>query len=133
MEGHRTEKIQQTRGTSFVREEGGSVVAEGQGPGCPRLTRPVTVNPVELCFSVRSCLWLYWSGMNIEKTIAEIESLERLFAAPDTRPLSPSDISAANRRHDEKLAHSPWFRLWLSYGICCRPQPPTMELGKLDS
>jgi hypothetical protein len=23
-----------------------------------------------------------------------------------------SDISAANRRHDEMLAHSPWFRLW---------------------
>jgi hypothetical protein len=44
------------------------------------------------------------------ETIAEIERLERIFAAPDTRPLSPSDISAANRRHDEMLAHSPWFR-----------------------
>jgi hypothetical protein len=70
--------------------------------------------------------------MNVEKTIAEIESLERLFAAPDTRPLSPSDISAANRRHDEKLARSPWFRLWLSYGICCRPKSPAIELGGLE-
>jgi hypothetical protein len=27
---------------------------------------------------------------------------------------------AANRRHDEMLAHSPWFRLWQQYGVCCR-------------
>ena len=43
--------------------------------------------------------------------------LERIFAAPDTRPLSASDLSAENRRHDEKLANSPWFRLWQGYGI----------------
>jgi hypothetical protein len=30
-------------------------------------------------------------------------------------------LSAANRRHDELLAHSPRFWLWLSYGVCCRP------------
>jgi len=71
--------------------------------------------------------------MNVEKIIADIESLERLFAAADTRPLSPSDIVAANRRHDEKLANSPWFRLWLSYGICCRPDPRTVQLGDRDS
>jgi hypothetical protein len=58
--------------------------------------------------------------MDAEQTISEIESLERIFAAPDTRPMSPGDISAANRRHDQMLAHSPWFRLWQSYGICCR-------------
>jgi len=34
--------------------------------------------------------------------------------------LNASDISAANRRHDDLLAHSPWFRLWQQYGICCR-------------
>jgi hypothetical protein len=33
---------------------------------------------------------------------AGIELLERIFAVPDTRPLSPSDLSAANRRHDEQ-------------------------------
>jgi hypothetical protein len=50
--------------------------------------------------------------MDAEQTIAEIERLERIFAARDTRPLTPNDLSAANRRHDEMLAHSPWFRLW---------------------
>ena len=50
--------------------------------------------------------------MNAEQDHAEIERLERIFSAPDIRPLSASDISAANQRHDEMLAHSPWFRLW---------------------
>jgi hypothetical protein len=58
--------------------------------------------------------------MDAEQTIAEIERLERIFAEPDNRPLSPSDFLAANRRHDEMLAHSPWFRLWQRYGVCCR-------------
>jgi hypothetical protein len=62
--------------------------------------------------------------MDAEQIIDQIERLERMFALPDTRPLQSSDVSAANRRHDEKLAHSPWFRLWQSYGICCRPQDP---------
>jgi hypothetical protein len=47
--------------------------------------------------------------MGIELTIAEVE---RIFSAPDTRPLSRSILAAANRRHDEMLALSPWFRLW---------------------
>jgi hypothetical protein len=49
--------------------------------------------------------------MDAETIIAEIECLERIFAAPDTRPLSPADLIAANQRHDDMLAHSPWFRL----------------------
>ena len=72
------------------------------------------------------------SGMNIDRTIAEIEYLERIFVVPDTRPLSPSDLSAANRKHDEMLAHSPWFRIWQRYGICCRPQPPELRLGEIE-
>jgi len=64
--------------------------------------------------------------MDAERTIAEIELLERIFAVPDTRPLSQSDISAANRRHDEKLAQSPWFRLWQRYGVCCRAESPVL-------
>ena len=56
--------------------------------------------------------------MDAEQTIAEIERLERIFAVPGTRPLSASDLAAANRRHDDKLAHSPWFRLWQRYGVC---------------
>jgi hypothetical protein len=59
--------------------------------------------------------------MDAEQTIAEIEWLERVYAVPDIRPLSASDISAANRRHDDMLAQSPWFRLWQQYGVCCRP------------
>jgi|GraSoiStandDraft_4_1057263.scaffolds.fasta_scaffold1333939_1 hypothetical protein len=38
--------------------------------------------------------------------------LEEMFEAPDIRPLGASDISAANRRHDEMLAHTSWFKLW---------------------
>jgi hypothetical protein len=63
----------------------------------------------------------YCGGMDAERTITEIEWLERVYAVPDTRPLSARDISAANRRHDDMLAHSPWFRLWQQYGVCCRP------------
>jgi hypothetical protein len=35
--------------------------------------------------------------MDAEQRIAEIERLERIFAVPDTRPLSASDLTAANR------------------------------------
>ena len=62
--------------------------------------------------------------MDAEQTIAEIEQLERIFAVPDTRPLSPNDLSAVNRRHDDLHPHSPWFRLWQRYGVCCRPEAP---------
>ena len=58
--------------------------------------------------------------MDVERIIDEIEQLQEMFEAPDIRPLSASDISAANRRHDEMLAHSPWFRLWQHFGVCCR-------------
>lgn len=71
--------------------------------------------------------------MDAEGTIAEIEWLERIFVAPDKRPLSVADISAANQRHDAKLANSPWFRLWESYGLCCRPKSEEFRLGKIDS
>jgi hypothetical protein len=60
--------------------------------------------------------------MDVERTIDEIEQLYEMFEAPDIRPLSPGDISAANRRHDEMLANSPWFRLWQQYGVCCRSE-----------
>jgi hypothetical protein len=65
--------------------------------------------------------------MDVERVIAEIERLERIFLVPDTRPLTASDISAANRRHDEALARSPWFRLWQHYGVCCRPMTPVLQ------
>jgi len=70
--------------------------------------------------------------MDIDQTIAEIERLERLFAVPDTRPLSAIDVAAANRRHDVKLVHSPWFRLWQRYGVCCRPDAPVIRLDGIE-
>jgi hypothetical protein len=70
--------------------------------------------------------------MDTERTIAEIEWLERTFAMRDARPLGPSDLAAANQRHDAKLAHSPWFRLWQRYGVCSRPEAPVIQLGEID-
>ena len=71
--------------------------------------------------------------MDIEQTIAEIERLERMYAVPDKRPIAASDLSAANRRHDAKLAHSPWFRLWQDFGLCCRPEPPDLRIGEIET
>jgi hypothetical protein len=71
--------------------------------------------------------------MDVERIIAEIEQLQEMFEAPDIRPLSASDISAANRRHDDKLARSPWFRLWQQYGVCCRPESPVIRLGEVEN
>ena len=70
----------------------------------------------------------YCERMDVERIIDDIEQLQEMFEAPDIRPLSASDISAANRRHDEMLAHSPWFRLWRHFGVCCRPETPVIQL-----
>jgi hypothetical protein len=70
----------------------------------------------------------YTVAMDVERVIDEIEQLEEMFEAPDARPFSASDISAANKRHDQALAQSPWFRLWQSYGVCCRPEAPILQL-----
>jgi hypothetical protein len=66
--------------------------------------------------------------MDVERIIDEIEQLHEMFEAPDIRPLSASDISAANRRHDENLANSPWLRLWQHFGVCCRLESPGIQL-----
>ena len=71
--------------------------------------------------------------MDAEQTIAEIECLERIYSAPDTRPLSASDLSAVNRRHDDIHAQSPWFRLWRQYGVCCRAESPVFRLGEVEN
>jgi len=71
--------------------------------------------------------------MNVERIIDDIEQLQEMFEAPDTRPLSASDIAAANRRHDETLAHCPGFRLWHRYGVCCRTESPALRLGGMES
>jgi len=61
--------------------------------------------------------------MDVEKTIAEIDWLERIFALPDTRRPRLADREAANQKHDEMYAANPWFRLWKRYGVCTRTQP----------
>jgi hypothetical protein len=66
--------------------------------------------------------------MDVERIIDDIQQLEEMFDTPDIRPLSASDISAANRRHDESHANSPWFRLWQHYGVCCRTEAPILQL-----
>ncbi len=66
--------------------------------------------------------------MDVERIIDEIQQLEEMFEAADARPFTASDISAANRRHDEALANSPWFKLWQHYGICCRTEAPVIQL-----
>ncbi len=66
--------------------------------------------------------------MDVERIIDEIQQLEEMFEAADARPFTASDISAANRRHDEALANSPWFKLWQHYGICCRSEAPGLQL-----
>jgi hypothetical protein len=71
--------------------------------------------------------------MDVERIIDEIEQLQEMFEVPDIRPLSASDISAANRRHVEMNAHSPWFRLWQHFGVCCRPESPVLGLGETES
>ena len=68
------------------------------------------------------------SCMDVERVIDEIQQLEEMFEAADTRPFSATDIAAANRRHDEMLAHSPWFKLWQHYGVCCRNESPVVQL-----
>jgi hypothetical protein len=65
--------------------------------------------------------------VDVERIIDDIEQLQEMFEAPDIRPLSAIDISAANRRHDEMLAHSPWFRLWQHFGVCCRPESAVLH------
>ena len=73
------------------------------------------------------------ANMDIERTIGDIEELERIFDMADIRPLTPTDVSAANQRHDAKLANSPWFKLWQSYGVCCRSTPAEFGLGEVES
>jgi hypothetical protein len=78
---------------------------------------PITLNSSD----IMSC-------MDVERVIDEIQQLEEMFEAADTRPFSATDIAAANRRHDERLAHSPWFKLWQHYGVCCRNESPVVQL-----
>jgi hypothetical protein len=54
--------------------------------------------------------------LDAERTISEIETLEKLFALADPRPPGDGHLIYLNNQHDEKLAHNPWFQLWKRYG-----------------
>ncbi len=54
--------------------------------------------------------------MDAERIISEIETLERMFALPDPRPLAATQLPAINQWHDERLSRNPWFQLWQRYG-----------------
>jgi hypothetical protein len=71
--------------------------------------------------------------MDVERIIDDIEQLQEMFEAPDIRPLSANDLAAVNRRHDDALAHSPWFQLSQCYGLCCRTESPVLRLGESES
>ena len=65
--------------------------------------------------------------MDAEQTIAEIDWLERFFAVPDTRPLSASDIAAANRRRDDSLAHGRGFACGSVMASVAEPSPQCFD------
>ena len=71
--------------------------------------------------------------MDVERIIDEIEQLQEMFEAPDIRPLSATDISTANRRHDEMNVYSLWFRLWQHFGVCCRGESPVLRLVETET
>lgn len=77
-----------------------------------RLWNPLCNVLAPLCYK--------WIRMDTDQTIGEVESLERMFALPDTRPLTERDLSAANSRHDHLNANSPWFKMWRDFGACSR-------------
>jgi hypothetical protein len=68
--------------------------------------------------------------MDVESTIGEIEQLQEMFEAPDIRPLSASDISAANRRHDEMLAHSRGLGFGSISASAAEPSPQCFDRAK---
>ena len=55
--------------------------------------------------------------MDVEKTISDIELLERIYVLPDNRAFSAADREAANRRHDQMCASNPWFKVWQQFGL----------------
>ena len=68
--------------------------------------------------------------MDVERIIDDIEQLQEMFEAPDIRPLTARDISVANRRHNQMLAHSPWFRLWRRYGVAAESSRQESDWAK---
>jgi hypothetical protein len=98
-------------------------VSQGSAPACNAAFERIE----KLCGTRCKGFRYTASEMDVERIIEDIQELEEMFEASDIRPLSAADISAANRSHDEALAASPWFRLWQSYGLCCRAEAPVLD------
>jgi hypothetical protein len=89
--------------------------------------------PLPLRLTIATLMLDIGTEWTLNRALLKSSGLEHIFAVPDTRPLSASDLAAANRRHDEQQASSPWFRLWQRYGVCCRTESPVARLGELES
>ena len=61
--------------------------------------------------------------MDVERIIDDIGQLEEMFEAPDIRPLRPSDLAAANRRHDDMLAQARGFGSGSTSGFAAGVKP----------
>jgi hypothetical protein len=64
--------------------------------------------------------------VDVERIIDDIQQLQGMFEGLDIGPRSACDILAADRRHDEMNAPSPWFRFWQRYGVCCHTEVPLL-------
>lgn len=73
--------------------EGWIVSHEAREPGVPALRGEKGFVSVYKIIQTASD-----TPMDLEKTISEIELLERIFALPDARGFTPADREAANRR-----------------------------------
>jgi hypothetical protein len=95
-----------------VRSELAVSVSQGSAPACNAAFERIE----KLCGTRCKGFRYTASEMDVERIIEDIQELEEMFEA--------SDI---NRSHDEALAASPWFRLWQSYGLCCRAEAPVLD------
>jgi hypothetical protein len=51
-------------------------------------------------------------AIDVEKNIAEIELLERIYTMPDKRGAVPAACRAVDQKHDAMDAKNPWLWLW---------------------
>jgi hypothetical protein len=49
------------------------------------------------------------------------------------QPQRLARISLVFEETETERAHSPWFRLWLHFGVCCRPESPAIRLGEIET
>jgi hypothetical protein len=70
--------------------------------------------------------------MDVERIIDEIEQLQEMFEAPDIRPLSASDISAANRGTTKCSRIARGFSFGNGMGSAAEPSPQRATQGAMS-